>query len=653
MTRSRLHRFVLWLLLLFLFPHGLAAQTPTGVDVVITGEPRMVDGQVEAYVAVQQPGQPFLDLPADAFVVSEDGRPIAPDKLLVETAVTGLAVVIVVDRGGIAAVGGCNGPTGVARITEAKQLATDFVNNLSMGDGRPDDLVAVVGIGPKDAAGNLQFNPNENFSYNPADRNLALNVLEPLDAPENLLDPKATTPLYEGLYYALDLLTKNPNADIQAALLNRPKLILLFSDGIDDGYSNEAVESDILRLADQQDVIIHAARMSCTQTGNAAVVDTDRLGRLARQSNGQYWLHSTPETHNLAQAGMNALTAYANQYRLRFPSGLSSGPHQLRVQVTTPQGAAQASATFISQLQPPTLRVEGVAAGYSVVETELAGTMLPVTAVVEFPDAITRPMSVEFLLDGAPLAVVENAPYQYDWALAGLGVGSHTLTTRATDSQLGVVLTDERLLQVTTAPTPTPIPEPTPTPTPTPLISAPAIGDNDSFTNLLLWLVPALLVALVVLAFFLWCTNRKAQTAMSRVGQAMRTTKANFTRRLGPPKPMLGKLVVTRGPNPNVEYRIMEHLTKFGRESDVCDEVIPSNIVSKLHFSIIYNEAQHAFFIVDNGSTNGTFLNRQQIPPNQHVPLPFGSVIAVGNTGQIELLFQPIGSATQKLATLE
>lgn len=641
MSLKRAVPLVVLLLALLSLLRPAATLAQDRLKVVIHGEPRQVDGQVEASISVVSPGGALSSLPPDAFVVRENNRPIDPAELRIEPSAAGIGLVILIDRGGIAARNSCLGPTNQMRISEAKIMATGLVNGLVIqAEGEADDMVAIIGVDPKDANGIPVMWPNQDFSYNPVDRNLALNALEPLDDPGRLLrDPSVTTPLYEGLYRAFDLLTANSDLDIRQALAKRQRMIVVFSDGIDQGYSDAAIESDILRLADEHQVIIHTVGLAC-RDGSRLVENS--LRRLAAQSQGSFWRHGSAEEHATAVTGLQTLATYRQQYKLSFPSRVSSGTHRLSIQVTTEGGADEASASFISALQTPRLTVTGTPNGYTLTEDNARQTTLPFTAEIEFVDGVERGVTVTFSVNETAVVTLSAPPYQYDWELDQLGIGAHRLQISATDSLLGEVLREERTIQISAAP-------PTPTPPPTPGV----IGPTDSApVNALFWIIPILLILIIALFILLYRTQSGVRQAVAASARNVRSTTTKLTQKLGPSKPPLAKLVMARGPNFGEEYRLTENITRFGREADRCDKVLPAPYVSSLHFSIMFDSAQRVFFIMDHRSTNGTYLNRQPLPPETYHPLPLGSVISIGQNHEIEMSFQTVIRTTRVLGPM-
>lgn len=74
------------------------------------------------------------------------------------------------------------------------------------------------------------------------------------------------------------------------------------------------------------------------------------------------------------------------------------------------------------------------------------------------------------------------------------------------------------------------------------------------------------------------------------------------------------------------KLNLVEKLT-IGRNSD-CELVIDNKLVSRLHASI--QKIKDAFFLKDEGSTNGTLLNGQKIDASKFYKLAPGDEITIG-----------------------
>ena len=66
----------------------------------------------------------------------------------------------------------------------------------------------------------------------------------------------------------------------------------------------------------------------------------------------------------------------------------------------------------------------------------------------------------------------------------------------------------------------------------------------------------------------------------------------------------------------------------IGRETD--NDIVVDNKLASRHHAII-QKIKDAYFLKDENSTNGTFLNGKKIPEGKYVRLNSGDKITVGN----------------------
>ena len=91
---------------------------------------------------------------------------------------------------------------------------------------------------------------------------------------------------------------------------------------------------------------------------------------------------------------------------------------------------------------------------------------------------------------------------------------------------------------------------------------------------------------------------------------------------------------ITVRPHPqHVRHRkeYMEQLKH--RYADNTDIVIDSKLASRHH--CIIQKIRDAYFLKDEGSTNGTFLNGRRIPPDKYVKLNAGDKLTIGSSNLI------------------
>lgn len=88
-----------------------------------------------------------------------------------------------------------------------------------------------------------------------------------------------------------------------------------------------------------------------------------------------------------------------------------------------------------------------------------------------------------------------------------------------------------------------------------------------------------------------------------------------------------GTLTIIEGPSTGREFSLAQEAMIIGR-SDQSDIVIDAPVVSRRHARIVWRDAKH--YIEDLGSSNGTFLNGQQVQEAR--PLAAGDEIALGHS---------------------
>ncbi|MGH1468857.1 MAG: FHA domain-containing protein [Bdellovibrionales bacterium] len=89
----------------------------------------------------------------------------------------------------------------------------------------------------------------------------------------------------------------------------------------------------------------------------------------------------------------------------------------------------------------------------------------------------------------------------------------------------------------------------------------------------------------------------------------------------------------------------------FGRDQD-CHYTIKSKKTSRKHFTVL--NIRSKFFVKDLGSSNGTFLNKQQLPVNQEIELKSGDYIEVSDFRFIfEIKDHSFGEKVKDVALIE
>lgn len=616
-------KVLFWLIvsLLLMGETLLLAQAQTSGPLLVLHPPDATTSppEVRIYASVLDPSlsQSIEGLGADAFQVRESGATVSLSDVAYQP--VGLAIVVVVDRGGISA-------PGDPRIRQATDLVRELVNRLSVTGAPEDDIIAIVGVGQ---GGELR--PKENFTYNPVDTNLVLNALVEMEGEA----VRGGTPLYEGLDEALRLLRDNPDAAIRDVLAHRRKIVVVFSDGIDPNFSNKAREEDIIRKANESGISLYAIGMA--PRGGALNRDAEgNLIRLASQTNGAYQVHKDDATHQETLALFDRLMTQRNQYVLTYRTRQPKGRYTLNVRVNTSIGSAERSVPFDSVLEPGSLTLilpsETITVSYS--GGTYTGTLLLSASFAPVDGVPRNPAEIRYYADGTLIGSGTEPPaYGFTWDLGALvspGLRAvqreYTVWAEADDPYLGARITSEPAkVQVT-------------------WVAPPFLWRAwfwvKTFWWILLLLIALLLGLLVLLVMLLRTRSQLAQRVVSGATGVLK----GMTRRLGAMPPAAAKLVVVKGTNVGREIPLAGPVVKIARDPQFGDFALYDEYVSNPHFSI--HQEQLQFYIVDEGSTNGTRVNGMPIPPHTRILLQPDAVIEAGMT---RLQFKRVGGTTRQL----
>jgi pSer/pThr/pTyr-binding forkhead associated (FHA) protein len=118
------------------------------------------------------------------------------------------------------------------------------------------------------------------------------------------------------------------------------------------------------------------------------------------------------------------------------------------------------------------------------------------------------------------------------------------------------------------------------------------------------------------------------------------------TQRLGLNRQPIAELRVVSGPMTGSTLPIGSDVVWVGRDPSQCEVVLMSDpYISSRHFQITRDPATQQFYILDEGTANGTRVNRVPLQIKTRTPLPEDAEIEVGMT---KLVFQQ-GRRTQRL----
>ena len=107
-------------------------------------------------------------------------------------------------------------------------------------------------------------------------------------------------------------------------------------------------------------------------------------------------------------------------------------------------------------------------------------------------------------------------------------------------------------------------------------------------------------------------------------------------------------LIVQGGPQSGSAIRLSSGTIKLGRQNDN-DVVLDDDAVSREHAVIL--EADDGYYLLDLGSTNGTFVNRHRLGKERSL-LRHGDVIHIGASSNA-FRFHHAGATTRKIAVAQ
>lgn len=578
-------------------------------------------------------GSSATGLDASAFTLTDVADNSSIPIASVEADNAGVAAVIVADLAGL----NNTRDYGVLNTENVQRVGRQFMQTLAANSGGKDLVGLVLTTGTGDNKIPVTLPPSTDLAA----------ITAGLDAIPQL-PIERTSALFDGLNQALNLLTRNPDAATRDALAQRRKIILLFSDGADNKFSDEGIRGDILRRANEAGVSIFAV-----QVNQRSPREFTNMNTLAAQTNGGYVLLDSSVNQTAAEEQLRAMFSRIDsqraQYRIAFRSVKPAGEHSAQLTVNTVMGSASSYLRFASNLRPPTVRMVEPAEGLRM-EQQTAEPADPITvaAEVEFPDGKPRDVSIEFLANGVSIQRLDKPPYRFTWQppKEDRSVVTRTIPYAfqavATDSYLGTTTNSASVrteLQVASVPAVPFVPTEAPS-------FEQWIQQNTALAAGLCGLGLATLGLIV--ALLIMNKRYSDQFAVMRANMAKNVQSGirMVTQRLGLNRQPVAELKVVSGPMTGTSLPVGSDTVWVGRDPSQCEVVLMSDpYVSSRHFQIIRDPATQQFFILDEGTANGTRVNRLPLPIKTRTPLPEDAEIEVGMT---KLIFQQ-GRRTQRL----
>lgn len=441
---------------------------------------------------------------------------------------------------------------------------------------------------------------------------------------------KSTFPVETRLFELIDEALAAVTADSLRPGMRR--VVVIFSSGIDSTADAEVVA--IAREANAKNVIIHTVMV-----GNAEAPKTlaaENLQALATLAGGSFRLF---EGEKAMGPLWDSLVTQRTQYRLVYHSKISqSGQHTLAAKVNVSGTVADsATATFSLTLQPPSISLVGLpasitrAASLPGADPALIEPLVQNVAVqITFPDNLPRRIvKLQLLVDGAVAGEKLEAgagETTFAWDLTRYNEdAAHSLQAVAVD-ELGLEGRSERA----TVPVNVSVP------------LTPAPSQNSLWPIVIGVLgIGAAGFALLTLATAVVVALRRPASLKEWMQSAGQRVK-DLTEPFMPSPPMksetkkgrayLERLALDGLSSPPIELK--GNNLRLGRDETLVQIVLPDRSVSRLH-ARISEEETGIFFIRDEGSTSGTWVNYQQVPLSGR-QLRHGDLI---NLGRAQLRF--------------
>ena len=596
--------------------------------VSILGQPEVERDRVSVLVSAFDPNtdSALTGLTADQFTVVLNGEEVAATDVDVDSHAAGLALVVVVDRGGMSR-------PGDRRMGETVQTL-QLMNTMLKVDGSAGaDMVALVGIRGEGQAG---LAPLLNFTDSdwPSVHDAITGMLAE-SVPE-------ATPLYDGLEAAIELIINNPDPEIRAKLADRRPLITLTSDGLGAADSDQARWASIVGKCLEHNIPIYATGMVLAKGETAP-----GLNQIALATNGSYrtWVgFDDQQSVDDATAGAATILTHHQAYRIAFPLHLPEGTYPARVTIAdvgqTNEFGVTSELKRLEMVLPQPASGEDYSVPYNTTLDIYERTPISLKVLITPTDGIARdPEEVRYFANGELIATGTIPPdFQaevdlaqvYDpvdeerseeWALAAQAVDPF-LDEAMESSPVNVRITWGSSEPV---PEPEPQPQPEPVPEPEPQPDDRALSERIGEYLAENWWAPLLaLLAVGCLVLVILLLRRPGE-------------RKPETRRPAPPPrssgtQALGRLNVVQGPRLGEEAAVGDDfLYVSGAEMrGPLAFVLDDPQASTPHFSITFDQGQ--FFIKDEGSAAMTFVNGQSISAGRFTTLESNAIIRAGST---------------------
>jgi hypothetical protein len=490
--------------------------------------------------------------------------------------------------------------SGATRLQEMKDAISDLTQDPLLLTGK--DIFYVIAqepngsqvlINPETPATQI---PNILSQYNPP---ITYNLCAPLGGVSALLD-----------YYAKE----------NSAGLGRAQAIVVFSGKME--VDKKFPMASVVAKAKAMGIRVHTVLI------RHSLVEQETLEQLAEETGGRFFYYTAEGAPSLA--GLKPLlTGIRTQYILTYRSpNPESGTRVVAVSMQYGQNEKPALMQYEVTVEPPVAVIRSPGEDQTVSPQSYTPTEDPqatpatgivVTASVSWPDSHPRQIKqATLLVNGDPQSVLSGPSDQltFVWNPTGeTASGPVTLQIQIED-ELGLVgLSDQIVVRIEAG--------------------SPGLLPFDlSLNNILAILAFLLAVAAVVLVVVF--RKQVAGTAGQAVGAATEFIQEvgetlRFKGRSGASKAMLVDLDGNTGTGRS-SFELFG-TTSMGRSKKHADLVFQANQadspISRLHCTIL--EEDGAYFLRDDQSANGTYLNGVRLVPMDRNPLKDGDEIQLAN----------------------
>ncbi len=422
--------------------------------------------------------------------------------------------------------------------------------------------------------------------------------------------------------------------------------VVVFTSGID--ASADAQVTGLAARANVDDVTIHTVLVGAPASQGMALAENVKA--LADLTGGSYRYFDTPDSMNLL---WDTVISQRAQYRVAYRSSLKqSGQHTLQALANiSGNPVLSPSIDFSLAIQPPTIKFVNPPDEIARVAQEHvddAALIDPreqeLTVKVEFPDSHRRNIAkLQLIVDNVVTDEKTSGPFDsLTWDLTSYGAtGAHGLQVYIVD-ELGLEARSTTLNVTVSVVNPPPI-----TTTAAPF----AIGAVGIIVAVLA--IVALVVAAIVLLrrpavpTVITSIVHRTESRLKEPTEPFIPTPHGGIAQKRPSRAYLERTdELAPGPHPRIELN-GDNL-RLGRDETLAQITLNDKSVSRLHARIT-EEAEGAFFIHDEGSTSGTWVNYSQVSLSGQ-ELHHSDLI---NLGRVQLRFNLRSAEPALLPTVE